>query len=66
MKSASLSIIDLHRELRSSMGDRSKLSNLHSVVTDMINSAFGEEKQILVKFRLEIKDALNCRLLDTW
>ncbi len=48
------------------MGDRSKLSNLHSVVTDMINSAFGEEKQILVKFRLEIKDALNCRLLDTW
>ena len=48
------------------MGDRNKLCKLHSVLTDNINSSFGEEKQILLKFRQEVKDALNCRLLDTW
>lgn len=48
------------------MGDRNKLSKLHSVLTDNINGSYGEEKQVLLKFRQEVKDALNCRLLDTW
>lgn len=59
-------IPNLRRELRASMGDRNKLSKLHSVLTDTINSSYGEEKQLLLNFRQEVKDALNCRLLDTW
>jgi hypothetical protein len=66
MRTSTLSIPILRRELRASMGDRCKLSNLHSLVTDNLNSAYGEEKQLLLKFRQEVKDALNCRLLDTW
>lgn len=66
MGTSTLSIMNLRRELRSSMGDRSKLSRLHSVVTDTINSSYGEEKRMLLEFRQEVKDALNCRLLDTW
>lgn len=46
------------------MGDRDKLSKLHSVLTDSINNSYGEEKQMLIKFRQEVKDALSCRLLD--
>jgi len=46
------------------MGDRSKLSKLHSVVTESINNTYGEEKENLIKFRQEVKDALNCRLFD--
>lgn len=46
------------------MGDRNKLSKLHSVVTESINNTFGEEKQTLLKFRQEVKDALNCRVPD--
>lgn len=64
MKTSTVSILNLRKELRASMGDRSRLSKLHSVVTDSINGAYGEEKQILVTFRQEVKDALNCRLLD--
>lgn len=60
------SIQVFRRELRASMGDRNKLSKLHSVITDNINSSYGEEKQLLLKFRQEVKDVLNCRLLDTW
>lgn len=59
-------IIALRRELRSSLGDRNKLSKLHTIVTDNINNSYGEEKEILLKFRQEIKDALNCRVLDRW
>lgn len=66
MSTSTTSIPILRRELRASMGDRDKLSRLHSVVTDSINSAYGEEKQLLLKFRQEVKDALNCRVLDTW
>lgn len=62
MKSATISIQVLRRDLRNSMGDRNKLSKLHSVVTESINNTYGEEKEILVKFRQEIKDALNCRV----
>jgi len=47
------------------MGDRIKLTKLHSVVTESINNAYGEEKELLLKFRQEVKDALNCRLLDS-
>jgi len=62
MKSATISIQVLRRELRNAIGDRNKLSKLHSVVTESINNTYGEEKEILVKFRQEIKDALNCRV----
>ena len=58
------SIQVLRRELRASMEDRSKLSKLHSVVTEKINNTYGEEKEMLLKFRQEVKDALNCRLFD--
>lgn len=66
MKTSNLSIIDLHKELIASMGDRNRLSRLHSVVTDNINHSYGDDKQMLLKFRGKVKDALNCRLLDTW
>jgi hypothetical protein len=56
----------LRRELRTAMGDRGKLSRLHSVVTDSINNTYGEEKAELIRFRQEVKDALNCRILETW
>lgn len=48
------------------MGDRNKLSKLHSVVTESINQSYGEEKDQLLNFRQEVKDALNCRVLDNW
>jgi len=66
MNTQNRTIIALRRELRSSLGDRNKLSKLHTIVTDNINNSYGEEKEILLKFRQEIKDALNCRVLDRW
>lgn len=66
MKVPTISIKDLRRELRASMGDRSKLIKLHSVLTEYINRSYGEEKEMLLKFRQEVKDAINCRLLDNW
>ena len=66
MTTRTISIQAFRRELRVSLGDRNKLSKLHSVVTENINSSHGEEKQLLLKFRQEVKDVLNCRLLDTW
>lgn len=48
------------------MGDRNKLSKLHSVVTEAVNNSYGEEKELLLAFRLEVKDALNCRVPDSW
>jgi BMFP domain-containing protein YqiC len=64
MTTRTTSILAFRRELRASMGDRNKLSKLHSVVTESINNAYGEEKEIYIKFRQEVKDALNCRLFD--
>lgn len=66
MLTATISTDQLRRELRAAMGDRSKLSRLHSIVTDNINRSYGEEKIQLLKFRQEIKDALECRVLDQW
>jgi hypothetical protein len=66
MNSHNTSIQALRRELRAAMGDRNKLSKLHTIVTDNINNSYGEEKTVLLKFRQEIKDALNCRVLDNW
>lgn len=62
MRTQTISMQILRKELRASIGDRNKLSKLHSVVTESINNAFGEEKEGLLKFRQEIKDALNCRV----
>ncbi len=66
MKSLNTTIQALRRELRASMGDRGKLSKLHTVVTESINNSYGEEKETLLQFRQEIKDALNCRVPDNW
>lgn len=62
---STISIPVLRKELRASMGDRNKLSKLHSILTDNINTSYGEEKQMLIAFRQEVKDALSCRLLDS-
>ena len=66
MNPVNTSILIFRRELRASMGDRSKLSKLHSTVTEAVNNAYGEEKELLHSFRLEVKDALNCRVPDSW
>lgn len=66
MAALTASAAELRRELRASMGDRNRLSKLHSTVTESINRSYGEEKAELLKFRQEIKDALNCRVLDKW
>lgn len=63
---STISVPGIRKELRASMGDRIRLSKLHSVITENINNAYGEEKQALLKLRQEVKDALNCRLPDTW
>lgn len=66
MTSLDKTIQALRRELRASMEDRNKMTKLHSVVTENINHAYGEEKATLIKFRQEVKDALNSRGLDNW
>ena len=66
MTSLNATIKALRRELRASMGDRKKMSTLHSDITEKINQAYGEEKMFLIEFRQEVKDALNCRVLDKW
>lgn len=59
-------IQDLGRQLRTSMGDREKLSRLHSIVTERVNLAYGEEREELLKLRQEVKNALNCRVPGNW
>lgn len=66
MISNTISIPILRRELRASMEDRNKLSQLHSVVTERINAAYGEEKELLRNFRQEVKDALSCSAPNNW
>jgi len=62
MKSYNKVIRELRKELREAMGDHATLSKLHVLVTEKINhvDTFGEEKESLIRFRQEIKDALNC------
>lgn len=64
MTTRTISIQVFRRDLKDSMGDRSRLIKLHSVVTESINNTFGEEKEMLVKFRQEVKDSLNCRFFE--
>lgn len=66
MSTSMQSTAELRRELRSSMDDRNKLSTLHSIITDSINRSYGEEKAELIKFRQEVKNALNCRVPGKW
>lgn len=66
MTSLKITIQALRRELRAAMGDRKKLSALHSDVTEKISHSYGEEREFLLSFRQEVKDALNCRVLDKW
>lgn len=62
MISGNTSIEVLRRELRASMDDRSRLTKLHSAVTESIKNSYGEERVMLTQFRQDVKDALNCRL----
>ena len=66
MPTPTVTFDQLRKELRAAMGDRNRLSRLHSVVTENINRSYGEEKAQLITFRQEIKDALECRVLDQW
>ena len=66
MNSVKTSLLTFRRELRASMDDRNKLSTLHSVVTEAVNNSYGEEKELLIAFRKEVKDALNCRVPGSW
>ena len=66
MPTLTMSIKDLRKELRVSMGDRNRLIKLHSVLTECINRAYGAEKKELLDFRKEVTNAINCRLLDHW
>lgn len=50
---------DFRYELRVAMGDKARLTKLHSIVTDNINRSFGENKDALVKFRQELRNAMN-------
>lgn len=52
-------ILELTKELRASKGDRNKLLKLHSAVTDNVNKSFGEEKEALTAFRIELKNYMN-------
>lgn len=64
MISQNASLHELRRELRASMGNRDKLSKLHTLITNRINheDTYGEEKMLLLKFRQEVRDVLNCRV----
>ena len=55
---------EFRAELRAAMGDRDKLIKLHTVVTNRINQEdmFGEEKQLIIMFREELRELLNCRV----
>lgn len=66
MTTSASSTLIYRRELRNAIGDRNKLSKLHSVITESINNSYGEEKEMLIKFRQEVKDALNCQLNTLW
>ena len=52
-------IRELRKQLRSPHADRNKLVKMHSILTDNINSAFGEEKAALVELRTELKNLLK-------
>jgi hypothetical protein len=56
----------LSTELRSAIGDRNRLIKLHSVVTEAVNNAYGEEKTEMIQFRQEVKNALNCVVHNSW
>ncbi|BCS54600.1 hypothetical protein [Geobacter sp. SVR] len=66
MTTSTVCIPALRRELRAAIGDRSKMSKLHSQLTESINHSYGEERAMLLKLRQELKDALNSRVLDNW
>ena len=58
MKSLGMPIQVLRRELRASLRDRATLSKLNAVITSGISRSDGEEREILLRFRGEITDAL--------
>lgn len=59
MKSIEATVHEYRRELRAAMGDKNKLSKLHTLVTESVNQAYGEEKEALLKFRQELRNVIN-------
>ncbi len=59
MNSLGMPIQVLRRELRASQRDRITLSKLNAVITSGINRSDGEEREVLLRFRSEITDALE-------
>jgi HD-GYP domain-containing protein (c-di-GMP phosphodiesterase class II) len=52
-------IRELRKQMRSPNADRNKLVRMHSILTDNINNAFGEERAALVELRTELKNLLK-------
>lgn len=50
---------ELRKKMREWAGDRRRLLQLHSDITDSIKHVFGEERVALVDLRAELKDLLN-------
>lgn len=50
---------ELRRRMRASIDDRTKLLQLHSLLTDNIKNSHGEERVALGALRSELKDLLN-------
>ncbi len=55
----SAKVEELRNRMRRYTDDRTKLLQLHSLLTDDIKQCHGEEKAALIAFRAELKDLLN-------
>jgi len=57
-------IRELKKQMRSPNADRNKLIKMHSVITDNINSTYGEERAALMELRTELKNLLRSLFSD--
>lgn len=57
-------IRELKKMMRSPNADRNKLIKMHSIITDNINSTYGEERAALVELRTELKNLLKSLFSD--
>ncbi|KAB0664027.1 HD domain-containing protein [Oryzomonas japonica] len=58
-------IRELKKQMRSPNADRNKLVKIHSIVTDNINSTYGEERAALTELRTELKNLLKSLFSET-
>lgn len=52
-------INELRKQMRNPNADRNKLVKMHSILTDNINSTYGEERAALTELRTELKNLLR-------